>query len=303
MKITKRIFVEMRNRDLLRWVPDKAYLSFYYKLINGVKPDLDLPRLFTEKLQWLKIHDHNPVYTVMADKYLAKEFVSERVGAQYVIPAMGVWETPEQIPFDDLPQKYVLKTTHDSGGIVIVDKSKGVDREKIKAFLQGHLDRDLYSRTREWPYKDIPHRIIAEAYLENSVEIIDGERREILLDYKFYCFNGEPKFLYVGYSNMKNGQKHDQLTFFDLNWEAPPFYRSDHEQLPFAVKKPAKLDEMIEICKALSKDVPFVRVDLYYVNDTIYFSELTFSPGSGFAQFEPLEWEKRIGDWITLPAE
>ena len=301
MSIIKKVFFKLRNLELLSWVPDKAYLSIYYRFVNGCWPDLSNPKLFTEKLQWLKIHDHKPVYSVMADKYRVKEYVSDRIGKEYVIPLLGVWDDPKMIPFEKLPNRFVLKTTHDSGGVVVVDKSKGYEQKEIENFLNAHLRKNLYKRTREWPYKNIPHQIIAEEYLENDVLSVNGVLKSVLLDYKFYCFNGEPKFLYVGFSNMDNGMKHDLLSFFDLNWQKPEFYRSDHEPIPFDVKKPDKLDEMIELCKCLAKDIPFVRVDLYYVDNKIYFSELTFSPGSGFARFKPEEWERRLGDWICLP--
>lgn len=302
MSTAKRLFFALRDRELLFWVPSKIYLSLYYKFVTGRKLHISHPQLFTEKLQWMKLYDHNPEYTIMADKYLVKEYVSKKIGSQYVIPLLGVWNDANDIQFDKLPEKFVLKTTHDSGGVVVVDKRRGYDKDDIIQFLQSHLKKNLYNRTREWPYKGIVHRVIAEEYLKNSVEIIDGAEREVLLDYKFYCFNGEPRFLYVGYSNMKDGKKHDQLSFFDLNWQRTEFYRSDHEQIPFVVEKPEKLNEMINIARELSRGIPFVRVDLYYVDNNIFFSELTFSPGSGFAEFEPEEWAKKIGDWIELPS-
>lgn len=301
MSLAKKVLFVLRDIKMLSWMPNRLYLPLYYRVVTGRKLHLNKPVLFTEKLQWIKVYDHNPEYTIMSDKYLAKDYVSQKIGSQYIVPLLGVWDKPQDIPFDTLPDKFVLKTTHDSGGVVVIDKNQGYNKGKVMDFLQSHLDKDLYDKTREWTYKNIKHRIIAEEYISNNVETVDGAQREVLLDYKFYCFNGEPKFLYVGYSNMKNGQKHDQLTYYDFDWKKTAFYRSDHEQLPFIVNKPDKLCAMIEISRKLSQGIPFVRVDLFYVNGLIYFSELTFFPGSGFAPFEPLEWEKQIGDWIQLP--
>lgn len=197
-----------------------------------------------------------------------------------------------------------MKCTHDSGSIIICEDKNSFDRARAKSVLCKVLKKNYYWGSREWPYKNIAPRIIAERYLVDdniAAHLTNHAEAEGLVDYKFYCFSGVPKFLYIGFANMKDGKKADVLSFFDLEFKPTPFYRKDHEPLPFEVKKPENFGEMIEVAKALSDGIPFVRVDMYNINRHILLSELTMFPGGGFGRFYPDEWEQKLGAWIKLP--
>lgn len=283
------------KRSLLKQLPDSIYLRLMYRKAFGKRLNLSNPQTFNEKLQWLKLHDRKPIYTTMVDKYLAKQYVADVIGPQYVIPTLGVWERAEDIDFDKLPDQFVLKCTHDSGSVIICKDKKSLNIDETIKKLNAALRTNFYWSGREWPYKNVKPRIIAEEYLEDKTTPVNG-----LIDYKFYCFNGKPQFLYCGFANIIDGQKHDLLSFYDLDWQPAPFYRTDYDPLPFLVGKPENLNEMIRISEMLSKDIPFLRVDLYNINGQAFFSELTFAPGSGYGAFSPPEWENRIGEMITL---
>lgn len=285
-------------------LPDEDFIPKAYYAFTGRTIDLSNPITFNEKLQWLKLYDRKPIYTIMSDKYLAKKFVSERIGEEYVVPTYGVWTTPEEIDFDKLPDKFVLKCNHNSGlGMCICKDKSQLNIEEVKVGLQRGLDQDYYRPRREWTYKNIPRRIIAEKYMEdkNAINTRGLLKSEGLIDYKFYCFNGTPQFLYVGFANMINGAKHDVLSFLTLDWKKAPFYREDHEQIPVIPPKPKCLDTMIGLAAKLSEGIPFVRVDFFVINEHPYFSEFTFVPGGGYGVFHPEIWEKKLGDLIILP--
>lgn len=274
---------------------DETYLRKLYKIRMGYPLNLDDPKTFCEKLQWLKLYYRKPDFTIMVDKYQVKKYVSNRIGSEHVVPLLGVWDDPEKIDFKCLPERFVLKCNHNSGkGMFICTNKNTLDTKLVKRKLKKGLKQDYYITNREWPYKDIKRKIIAEKYMEDK---ISGK----IYDYKFYCFNGVPKFLYVGDANIINGEKHDLLTFLDLNWGKTPFFRNDKKEIQNEILKPETFDEMVNISKVLSEGIPFVRVDLFSIDNKVYFSEFTFSPGSGFAPFSPYEWECRIGDYITLP--
>ena len=286
-------------KPLVRYLPDWLAISLLYRRNTGHFPNLIHPRTFNEKLQWLKLHDRNPLYTQLADKYAAKNVVAQMIGDKYIIPTLGVWDRFDDIDFNNLPAKFVLKTTHDSAGVVLIRDKFNFDFEGAKKKINSSLKRNFYYVAREWPYKNIKPRIIAEKFMEEE-RPVDGNINKELIDYKFYCFQGEPKFLYVSVANFHGLEKQDLLTYLNLDWTPTPFTRPDHPQMPFWVEKPKKLDEMISIAKKLSNNIPFVRVDLYYINERVYFSELTFTPGRGVGIFTPIEWEYRIGQWITI---
>lgn len=297
-------FESFGSRGFYNHLSDEEYIRRMFKARMGYPLDLQNPKTFNEKLQWLKLYDRKPIYTTMVDKYAAKEYVASLIGNEHVIPTFGVWDRFEDIDFDSLPNQFVLKCTHDSGGLVIVkDKSK-FNLENARKKINQSLRRNYYNNSGEWAYKNISHRILAEKYMTDSnVErnrALDASAGS-LLDYKLYCFQGEPRFFYIGFANIKNGEKDDQLSFFDLDWNPAPFYRKDHEPLPFSIDKPENFQEMIDIARILSQGIPFVRVDLYNIDLHIYFSEMTFSPGGGYGRFYPDEWERKLGDWIVLP--
>ena len=288
------LFLLLFNRNKLNWLNDNAYIKLNFRASQGRKLNLENPESFNEKLQWLKLFDHNPLYTILVDKYEVKKYVDDIIGQKYVIPTYGVWDSFEEIDFSLLPDKFVLKCTHDSGGNAIVrDKSK-MNLSKIEEKINHSLSVNYYESGREWPYKDVPHRIIAEEYLE------DANEKEII-DYKFYCFNGEPKFLYV--SQGLENHRTARISFVTLEWEKAKYERRDYMPFELLPKKPTCLDEMIQISKKLSAGIPFVRVDLYEVCSKVYFSEMTFFPCSGLMPFKEIEDDYEIGNYLVLPDE
>lgn len=287
----RQIYLPLAIRGKLNWISDVYYLKIIFKLNIGASLNLNNPRTFNEKLQWLKIHDRNPQYTKMVDKYEVKKYVADLIGDKYIIPLLGVWDNFDDIDFSSLPDSFVLKCTHDCGGLVIVkDKSK-LDVMSAKKKIQSSMKRNYYWMSREWPYKNVKPRIIAEQYM------VDDSGTE-LRDYKFLCFNGKVRSIFTCTERFSSlGLK---VTFFNPNWEEMPFERHyPKSQVP--IQKPHCLDEMKKLAEILSKDIPFVRVDFYEVNRHVYFGELTFYPGGGLEEFTPSCWDKVFGDWIELP--
>lgn len=273
-------------------IPDKTYLKIKYRQRMGVKLNLKKPQTFSEKLQWLKLYDRNPDYSKMVDKYEVKKYVSEVIGNEFVIPNLGVWDSFDDIDFDGLPDQFVLKCTHDSGGLVICRDKSSIDHKNARNKIQKSFSRQYFWHGREWPYKSIKPRIIAEKYMED-------ENAQELVDYKFYCFNGTPRFLYV--SQGLENHSTARISYVSLEWENMPFIRPDYKPFDELPLKPRNFDLMIKIATELSANIPFLRVDLYEVNGKVYFGELTFFPGIGMNKFEPEEWDRRIGEWLELP--
>lgn len=300
IKKPRTLIIYLNSLGLLSLLSDKLYAKLMWYATMGQKLSLNNPHTFSEKLQWLKIYDRNPLYTQLVDKYKVRIFIKERVGEKYLIPLLGVWDNANEIDFNNLPDRFVLKCNHNSGeGMYLCDKSLGLNIDEIRTTINRALKKNYYFEKREWPYKDVKRKVIAEKYMEDDSNIALGLKG--LIDYKFYCFNGVPKFLYIGIADNKAGRKGDsQLTFYDLKWTKTPFYRNDHAPFPIELNKPDCLNRMIDIAAKLSDGIPFVRVDLYYINGHIYFSELTFSPGGGFSPFYPTEWEEKIGEWIRI---
>ncbi len=277
---------------LYKKMSDESYLKLQYRSVFGRKLNLDNPKYFNEKLQWLKLYDRKPEYTKMVDKYEAKKYVADLIGEEYIIPTLGVWDKFEDIDFDDLPDQFVLKTTHDSGGVVICEDKSKFDMESAKRKLSRSLKNNFYYQGREWPYKDVKPRIIAEQFVKDNLS-------QGLHDYKFFCFHGKVKMILVCSERFSScGLKED---FYDVDWKHLGLKRPLHGNSKNPAQKPASLNLMVEIAETLSKNIPFVRVDLYQINDSVYFGEITFFPASGFEGFEPDSWEKVMGDWIELP--
>ena len=272
-------------------VADEEFLRRKYRFHMGKTPDLKDPRTYTEKLQWLKLYDHRPEYTAMVDKYQAKLFAAERIGQEYIIPTLGVWDRPEDIDFDELPDQFVLKCTHDSGGLVICRDKSRLDREAARKKLAACLKRDYYEVHREWPYKNVPKRIIAEAYMEDAA---DKELR----DYKIFTFGGVPKILYIAQGRGK-GQP-TVADFFDMEFNHMDF-TIDHDMAEELPHPPENFALMQRLAAKLSAGTPQLRVDFYEVNGKVYFGEMTFFHCSGFAGFHPQSWDQTFGDWVTLP--
>ena len=272
---------------------DEEYITRKFKATIGENPDLNNPKTFNEKLQWLKLYDRKPICTTMVDKYEAKRYVAGIIGEEYIIPTLGAWDNFDEIDFDSLPNQFVLKCTHDSGGLVICRDKKTLNLKKARKKIEKSLKRNFYYTSREWPYKNVKPRIIAEKYME------DTSNKDGLVDYKFYCFGGEAKFLYV--SQGLENHATASISFLTTEWEFAPYERTDYKPLDKLPQKPVNFEKMKDICRVLAKDIPFLRVDLYEINGQIYFSELTFTPAAGFMKFKNPEHDKEIGDMLELP--
>ena len=271
-------------------IPDKLwiqikYFQFFHKFCN-----LKNPQTFSEKLQWLKLYDRKPEYTMMVDKYKVREYIKEKLGEEYLIPLLGVWDDPDEIDFDTLPNQFVLKCNHNSGlGMCICkDKSK-LNISRVKAELRKGLAQDYFLTGREWPYKDVPRKIICEKYM------VDESGYE-LKDYKFFCFNGIPKIMFIA-SDRSTSPTFD---FYDMDFHHLAI-KNGHENSKKTLKKPQNFELMKELAVKLSKGYPQLRVDFYEINGKIYFGELTFFHWSGMVKFEPEEWDDKLGSYIRLP--
>lgn len=291
--IVSRRFVGMFGKN----IPDILYLKCMYHSLTGKRLNLQQPTGFNEKLNYLKLYDRKSIYTRMVDKFEAKEWAASIIGDSYIIPTLGCWEKFDDIDFALLPDQFVLKCTHDSAGVIVVKDKSEFDKGYAKRKIESYLKNNFFWVGREWPYKNVKPRIIAEKFMAQDNNYGGADE---LIDYKFYCFNGIPKFLYVAQANFSNGEKHDQLKYLDFEWNPTPFDRPDHSKLKIDIPKPDKLDEMIVLASKLSQGIPFIRADFYYTNKQIFFSEVTFFPGSGFGLFSPEEWEIKIGSWIDL---
>ena len=260
--------------------------------------DWDNPKTFSEKIQWLKIYNRRPEYIKMVDKHAVKEFVADVIGKKYIIPTLGLWESAEEISWNSLPDQFVLKTTHGGGscGVVICRDKNSLDIPNAVSKLTKSLKRDrIYATLREWPYKGVSPCIIAEQFISPSLL----SQQSDLIDYKFFCFNGEPLYCQV----IRDRRTNETIDFYDMEWNHQEFVGLNpsvrNEDIP--VERPEKLAEMKEICQKLSKDIPFIRVDLYVVDNHVYFGELTFFPASGFGSFTPEIWQHKLGELIQLP--
>lgn len=275
-------------------MPDREFIKRKFKSCIGRPLNLDNPQTFNEKLQWPKLYDRKPGYTVMVDKYRVRDYIKEKLGEEYLIPLLGVWNDPKDIDFEKLPNQFVLKCNHNSGlGMYICkDKSKltTTSIRTIRRNLSRGLAQDYYLTGREWPYKDVPRKIIAEKYMEDPAT-------SELRDYKWYCFDGEPKLVMINTDRAKGQTKAD---YFDMDFNHLDFTWGYPNAVP-SPEKPKLFDEMKRLSRILSKGIPHIRVDFYEVQEQIYFGELTFFDGSGFDKFNPPKWDKKLGEWITLP--
>lgn len=293
----KSFFTKVRNyclanivlRGKLDSFSDEKVLKFIYWFSLGKKPDTQNPVTYTEKMQWLKLNDRKDIYTSMVDKRAAKDFISERIGDEHIIPALGVWEHFSEIDFDKLPDSFVLKCTHDSGSCIICKSKQDFDKEKYSAYFEERLHRNYYFNYREWPYKNIPPQIIAEP-------LIHSRDAEFLTDYKFFCFNGNPQFVFITQENSKL----PYADIFDMEFNRVPFSLGDPTS-DSVISRPTHFEEMRDMAVKLSAGIPHLRVDFYVVDDIVYVGELTFFHSAGFPKIEPPEWDEIIGSWLNLP--
>ena len=284
----KNIYLQIEK--LTRFIPDEPYLKMVYRIRMGKKLNLENPQTFNEKLQWLKLYDRKPIYTTMVDKYEAKKYVAGIIGEEYIIPTLGVWNHFDEIDFDKLPDQFVLKCTHDSGGLVIVrDKSK-FDKEAAKKKIEKSLKRNFYWKGREWPYKDVKPRIIAEKYMEDKTE-------DQISDYKVYDFEGNPEIIQVDFDRFIEHKRN----LYTKDWDyiegelKYPSIKDRHDV------KPDNLNQMIQAAKMLSEKITFLRTDFYLIDGKLYFGELTLFPESGFENFKPEDLDREYGKCIILP--
>lgn len=273
---------------------DKKYLELLFRCRMGFKLDLANPKTFSEKIQWLKLYDRNPKYTSLVDKYEVKKYVAERIGKEHVIKTINVWDSPEEVIFDNLPNSFVLKTTHGGGnsGVIVIKDKSSQDINVVREKMANSMMQDLYKDSREWPYKNVKRRIIAEEYVED-------EATKELRDYKFFCFNGEVKFMFVGSERQKPGEN-VKFDFFDSDYNHLDIQQG-HPNSKILPDKPSCFDTMKEIASKLSVGIPHVRVDLYEANGIVFFGEMTFYHFGGMVPFVPEKWDTIFGEYIELP--
>ena len=293
LKIVKHpsyLFIALCNRFHI-YLSDSLYLKIFYKYKFNKRLDLSNPVTFNEKLQWLKLYDRKNIYTVMVDKYEAKKYVGDIIGDEYIIPTIGIYEKFDDIDFDKLPNQFVMKCTHDSHGLVIVKDKSCLDINLAKKKINKSLNRNYYYFGREWPYKNVKPRIIIEEYKEDY----SGE----LIDYKVYAFNGKCDYVLVCFDRQKGATK---FIYFDKNWNMKKEFTNDGIKYGdiIKLKKPKNLDKMFQFASILSKDIPFVRVDFYEVNGSLYFGELTFYPSSGFDSKRRKEADEYLSNQLTI---
>ncbi|CAK8582478.1 ATP-grasp fold amidoligase family protein [Priestia megaterium] len=275
-----------------RIIPDAQFLNLKYKSIVKKKLNLKEPKSFNEKIQWLKLYDRKPEYTELVDKYEVRKYIAEKIGEGYLIPLLGVYDTFDEIDFNSLPSQFVLKPNHTSGDVYICrDKSK-IDYVELKKEVTMWLKRRYYWVHREWPYKNIKPRIVCEKYMVD-------ESGSDLKDYKVFCFNGEPKMIQVDYNRFVDHKRN----LYDPEWNyisASIHYPTDPR---IKIKKPKRLEDILELAKVLARDYPHVRVDFYSINDQVYFGEMTFYHGSGYEKFIPESLGLDLGELIKLPSK
>lgn len=281
----------LAQHGFYKTMSDRDFLCMQFKNVFGYDLNLENPQTYNEKLQWLKLNDRNPQYVQLVDKYQVKKIVTNIIGEQYIIPTLGVWDSFDEIDFSKLPNQFVLKCTHDSGGLVIcTDKSK-LNMAAAKKKIDKCLKNDYYMQNREWPYKDVPRRIIAEAYM------VDESGYE-LKDYKFFCFDGKVKAMFIA-SDRESSTEETKFDFFDAEFRKLPF-TNGHPNSTKQYEKPRTFEEMKSLAEKISAGLPQARIDFYDVNGKVYFGEITFFHWSGFKKFEPPIWDKKFGEWIDL---
>lgn len=279
------------RKGLLRVIPDSLYLKILYRCKIGRKLDLKNPLSYTEKLQWLKLYNRNDLFTILVDKYKVREYIKEQIGEEYLIPLVGgPWRNIQDVPFDALPKSFVLKTTHDSGGVVICENKERLNINEAKKKIQYSLGANFYWRYREWPYKNVKPQIIAEKYM------VDESGYE-LKDYKFFVFNGKVKALFI--ATDRTAETETCFDFFDRDFNHLPIING-HPNASKQIQKPDNFEKMVSLAEELGKKILHVRIDLYSIKDRIYFGEFTFFHFSGITPFEPESWDDKFGKWLQL---
>lgn len=297
----KSQFLDSCIKNIGFLLPDKLYLSLRYKIKMGTWINWKNPETFTEKIQWLKIYDYKQEYTHLVDKLEVKKIVADLIGDRYIIPTLHVWDNIEDIDWNALPDQFVLKTSHGGGGcgVIVCENKDTINKEKALSFLRSSMNGIVGKEFRERPYYNVPRKIFAEKFVTEGS--LDNNQYNVLTDFKFYCFNGEPVYCQV----IRDRNANEKIDFYDMQWNHMPFVGLN----PMAsfglisVPKPDKLNIIISICRKLSKDLKFSRIDFYIINGEVYFGEITFYPAGGFGAFSPMEWNKKLGIMIDLNAQ
>ena len=281
----------------LNWLPDKPYIKLLYYASFDRKLNLDSPKSYNEKLQWLKLYERNEQYSTMVDKVAVRSYIKDRIGEEYLIPSIGVWNAADEIQFDVLPDQFVLKCSHNSGkGMCICKDKKSLDFDSARKQLRKGLKEKYYFIGREWPYKNVTPRILGEKYM------VDESGSE-LKDYKVMCFEGEPKLIEL---HMGRFTEHQTQDFYDTNWKKTAISQGndkDYKKSDITLPKPECLDEMLRLSGKLAEGIHHLRVDWYVINGKLYFGELTFFDGSGFVAFDDANDDLLLGSWIKLPSD
>ena len=291
IKFIKDIYYYLTYKGFFNWIPSKLLLKIQFRFKFGEKLDLQNPKTFNEKMQWLKLYGNLEKHTNLVDKFEVREYIAETIGEEFLIPLLGVWDKFEDIDFDKLPNRFVLKCTHDSGSVLICKDKITFNKEDAMNKLNKHLKQNFYYAYREPQYKNVRPRIICEKYM------VDDSGEE-LKDYKFFCFDGEPKIIQLNYDRFID----HKLNYYDSKWNYIPIKLIPHPtDINRVINKPNNLEQMLKFARILSRNISFVRVDVYSINDNIYFGEMTFTPNSGFKKFEPHEFDLEMGSWLKLP--
>lgn len=273
-------------------VPDRIAIAVLYALRIGQWPRLTHPETFNEKIQWMKLHLRDPVYTTLADKYAVREYVADAIGAEHLIPLLGRWQSFDEIDFDALPDAFVLKCNHDSQHVVLCPEKAKLDKAAARALLTDALAHNWYWNGRQWAYKNIKPCIIAEQYLTQA----DGSGA---VDYKVLCFGGEPEL--IALEKIEAGARH--ISYFNTAWQPLPLERTDYKNIVTLPEPPQNLPELLGCARSLAQNKPFARVDLYSANETVYFGEITLYQGNGLGQFVQKEWDDILGKKLVLPCD
>lgn len=277
----------------LRFLPDKQYVKLYFRLNLHRKLNIEHPVYLNDKLQWLKFNYRFPLQTIVSDKYQVRKYVSEKIGEEYLIPLLGVWDKFEQIDFEKLPEQFVLKCNHDSGGLAICTDKNAFNKAEAKKKIEKSLNSNFFWIGREHQYRNIVPKIICEKYISQ-----DGNVPE---DYKIFCFNGKPDAILVCKDRFAKGSHRAQYYFYDHDWNFLPYNKRDKQGDDPHVTKPQNLEKMLEIAAILSEDFIFARIDLYNIDGKIYFGEITLSPNSGFDPDITLETDRMFGEKLQIP--
>lgn len=283
------ILITIIGLKLFRFLPDRIFLKLLFRLNLGRRLNLKNPVSFNEKLQWLKIFDNNPLYIKLADKYEVRKYVSEKVGDNYLIPLIGVYDHFDDIEFDHLPESFVMKCTHDSGSVIVVKDKNKFNYCQARSMINKKLRTNYFYKGREWPYKYIKPRIICE-------KLMVDEPGQELKDYKIFCFNGEPLFIQIDYNRFKNHKRN----LFNIEWDPINVSYAYPREFNTSNDKPSNWDDMLICAKKLSQETVFARTDFYSIQNEIYFGEITFFPESGFGRFMPDSYDYIFGKILDL---